>query len=336
MIRGMPINWIFGVFVSGVLLLASAPSNGATATDRVWRLGWLGFNAPPSSPDGAAALEAFREGMSSLGHMEKRDFVTEARFADTDINQLPGLAKELVDAGVDMIVTMGTPATAAAKQATSTIPIIMVGSADPVGRGFVAGLAHPGGNVTGLTTQAPDSDAKRLQLLKEALPHLARIGLLLNPNAGSAQETVSTVEAAATHLGVQLQPFNIHSPEVLPIAFTVAAQQHLDAFIVITDGLTFNQRGRIAELAIAAHLPIMCESHNFADAGALMTYGPSSADLARRAAGYVDRILKGAVPSELPVEQPRKFEFIVNLKSARALGLNIPQSIIAIADRVVE
>ncbi len=316
---------------AGAFAGVAAAARAQTGMPRVGLLS-VGTDADKPNP----VWVAFLRGLNDLGYAEGRNIAIDRAFAGGKYERLPELLAGLAARHVDVVVATGEAENVEARKALPATPIVMLFVPDPVAAGLVASLARPGGNVTGLTTQAPDTDAKRLQLLKDALPQLARIGLLLNPEAGVAKTTLSTTEAAAAQLGVQLQPLSMRNPEDLPGAFATASREHLDALVVMTDGVTFNQRSRIAELAIAAQLPIMCELRNFADAGALMAYGPSFADLARRAAGYVDRILKGAKPAELPVEQPTVFELVVNMKTAKALGITLPQPLLLRADAVIE
>ena len=319
------------IAAAGAVAASAAAARAQTAMPRI---GLLSVGTDPDKPN--PVWVAFLKGLDALGYAEGRNIAIERAFAGGKHERLPELLAGLAARQVDVVVATGETENIEAKKALPTTSIVMLFMPDPVAAGLVANLAHPGGTVTGLTTQAPDTDAKRLQLLKDALPQLAYVGLLINPEAAVAKTTLATTETAAAQLGVRLQALPMRSPDDLPGAFDSASRAHLDALVVMTDGLTFNQRGHIAELAIAAHLPLIGELRNFADAGALMAYGPSFADLARRAAGYVDRILRGAKPAELPVEQPTVFELVVNLKTANALGLTLPQAVLLRADAVIE
>jgi len=319
------------IAAAGAVAASAAAARAQTAMPRI---GLLSVGTDPDKPN--PVWVAFLKGLDALGYAEGRNIAIERAFAGGKHERLPELLAGLAARQVDVVVATGETENIEAKKALPTTSIVMLFMPDPVAAGLVANLAHPGGTVTGLTTQAPDTDAKRLQLLKDALPQLAYVGLLMNPEAAVAKTTLATTEKAAAQLGVRLQHLPMRSPDDLAGAFDSASRAHLDALVVMTDGLTFNQRGHIAELAIAAHLPLIGELRNFADAGALMAYGPSFADLARRAAGYVDRILRGAKPAELPVEQPTVFELVVNLKTANALGLTLPQAVLLRADAVIE
>jgi putative ABC transport system substrate-binding protein len=235
-----------------------------------------------------------------------------------------------------VIVATGDAETIAAKRGLPTTPIVMMLVQDPVGTGFVASLARPGGNVTGLTTLAPDLYSKRLELLKEALPGVARAGVLVNPTNAGSVAGANAMDGAARILGLQLQRLEVRGAEGLAETFARLTHERLQALVVVTDGVTFNQRARIADLAIQKRVPLVCEVREFVVAGCLMAYGPSYGDLARRAAFYVDRILKGAKPADLPVEQPTRFELVINRKTAQALGLTIPSSLLLRTDQVIE
>jgi len=319
------------IAAAGAIAASAAAARAQTAMPRI---GLLSVGTDPDKPN--PVWMAFLKGLDALGYTEGRNIAIERAFAGGKHERLPELLAGLAVRHVDVVGAAGETENIEAKKALPTTSIVMLFMPDPVAAGLVANLAHPGGTVTGLTTQAPDTDAKRLQLLKDALPQLAYVGLLMNPEAAVAKTTLATTEKAAAQLAVRLQPLPMRSPDDLPGAFDSASRAHLDALVVMTDGLTFNQRGHIAELAIAAHLPLIGELRNFADAGALMAYGPRFADLARRAAGYVDRILRGAKPAELPVEQPTVFELVVNLKTANALRLTLPQAVLLRADSVIE
>ena len=243
---------------------------------------------------------------------------------------------ELVRLNVDVIVAIGTPGPLAAKRATSAIPIVMAAAGDPLGSGLVASLARPGGNVTGMSLMAPDLGGKRLELLKELLPRLARVAVLWNAANPYAAIVFKETQTAGPTLGIEVQSLEVRGPDDFDGAFGIARRQRPDALITVEDPLTFSHRKRIADFAIGQQLPSLHGIREFAAAGGLMSYGASLADLYRRAAGYVDKILRGAKPADLPVQQPSKFEFVVNLKTARTLGLRIPDKLVALADEVIE
>ena len=284
----------------------------------------------------AANLEAFRQGLRALGYVERQNYAIEYRSADGRAERFPGLAAELVRLKVDLLVTRGTPAALAAKKATRTIPIVMATSGDPVGTGVVSSLARPGGNVTGMSTNTAELVDKRLGLLKEAIPGIARIALVQNMSNPTLVTQRKQIEVAARSLGIQPQYLDVRRPEDLGRAFDTAIKQRVDAVHVSLDTLTQNSLGRIVDLSAKHRLPAIYYSRDFVDAGGLMAYGVSYPESYRRAATYVDKIFKGAKPADLPVEQPTKFEFIINLKTARALGLTIPQSLLQRADEIIQ
>ena len=264
-----------------------------------------------------------------------KNIVIEWRSAEGKLDRLPALAAELVRLKVDVIVTAGPAATRAAKEATSTIPIVMAQDNDPVGNGFVASLARPGGNITGLSTLAPEISGKRLELLKEIVPKLSRVAVLgTSTNPGNAQ-SLKEMELAAGAFGVQLQYLDVLDPKDIETAFRAASKGRADAVLVLASPVLNSQRTQIADLAVKNRLPAIYSTPEFVEAGGLMSYGASFTDLYRRAATYVDKILKGAKPADLPVEQPTKFEFIINLKAAKQIGLTIPPNVLARADRVI-
>jgi putative ABC transport system substrate-binding protein len=305
----------------------------AQPPDRVRRIGFL---VPGNAGSDALRLllSEFLQGLRELGWIERQNVGIEYRFAEGKQDLLPDLALELVRSGVELIVAEGTPATQALKAATRTIPIVMATSGDPVRSGFVASLARPGGNITGLTLLAPDLSAKRLQLLKEIVPGLSRVALLSNAaNPASAFALEDTLTAARA-LGVEIHAVTVRTPDEFEDAF--AAIGKTGALLTASDGMFFNQRARIAELAGRNRLPALFPEKEFAQAGGLMSYGTSPKANFRRAAAYVDKILKGAAASDLPVEQPTRFELAVNLKTAKALGLDVPATLLAIADEVIE
>jgi putative ABC transport system substrate-binding protein len=297
----------------------------------------IGFFTPaPSSPETVAHLDAFRHGLRALGYVEGQNITIESRYAAGRLDRLPDLAAELVTLGVDIIVARGEAAARAAKQATGTIPIVMATSGDPVGTGLVVSLARPGGNVTGLSSMAPDTAGKRLQLLKQAVPRVSRVAFLYPLTFAASVLEVKEAQVTAPALGLTVHPLGVRAPDDLGRAFDAMTREHADALIIGGDPLTTSQQKRILEFAAKRRLPGMYFWAEFVQAGGLMAYGPSLPDMYRRAATYVDKILKGAKPADLPVEQPTKFELAINMKTAKALGLTIPPSVLVRADRVIQ
>ena len=285
------------------------------------------------SPESKEA-QAFRRGLRDAGYAEGRDLVIEWRSANGDYDRVPELVAALVQSKVDVIVMDSTVATRAAKRATSTVPLVMAGLADPIGSGLVANLAHPGGNVTGLSMMTTDLTAKRLQLLKETIPRLTRLAVLWNPATPYHPKVVDELKAVAPSLSIQLKFVGVRTPEEFGAAFSAVSGARAEALYVIDDPLFVNHQATLLELAWKRKLPVIGEKE-YVDGGGLMSYGSNAADLFRRSAGYVDKILKGAKPRDLPIEQPTKFEFVLNLKTARDLGITIPQSILVRADEVI-
>jgi putative ABC transport system substrate-binding protein len=298
----------------------------------------IGFLSPSSLSDSRTArfLQAFRQGLRELGYAEGQNIAIESRFAEGKWNQLPGLAAELVRVKVDVIVTYTTPATQAAKQATGTIPIVVATVIDPVAAGLVASLAHPGGNVTGLSQMVPELVGKQLEVLKEVAPKISRVALLSNPANSAHALAIRDMKVAARSLGVQLQLLEARGPSEIGSAFAAMTTERAGAVIVLVDSMLIDHRTRIADLAARRRLPTVSATIETAEAGGLIAYGPSVRDMFRRAAAYVDKILKGAKPADLPIEQPTKFELVINLRTARALGLTIPQSVLLRADQVIQ
>ena len=300
---------------------------------KVPQIGYLSSDSPSTI---AARIEAFHQGLRELGYVEGKNIFVEWRFADGKADRLPALAAELVRLKVDLVVTTGPAATRAAKEATITIPIVMAQDSDPVGNGLVASLARPGRNITGLSSLAAEISGKRLELLKEIVPRLSRVVVLgssITPgNAHALRET----ELAAKAFGVQLQYVDVLVSKDIAPAFRAAAKGRADALLVLTSLVLISQRPQLADLAVKSRLPAIYDRGEFVEDGGLLCYGTNFTDLSRRAATYVDRILKGAKPADLPVEQPTKFELVVNLKTANALGLTIPNSILVQATKVIE
>ena len=296
----------------------------------------IGFLGTTSAEVIKPRLEALRGGLRDLGYVEGKNLVIEWRFADNTLNRLSELAAELARIKVDIIVTSGLQAVGAAQKATTTIPIVMTNSPDPVGSGFVKTLARPGGNITGLSSVSVDIGPKHLEMLLSMVPKLSRVVVLTNPNNSANASSLKNIQAAARKTGVTILPLEARAPQEIENAFSMTAQKKAGAVIVVTDSF-FTQQGRqIAELAAKHRLPSISASREYADAGGLMSYGPNVADGFRRAATYVDKIFKGAKPADLPVEQPMKFELFINGKTAKALGLKIPQSLLISADKVIE
>jgi len=321
-----------------VLLLLSA-SLGTAAAQPPAKVQRVGYLSPGSSSDPARLrrFDAFRQGLRELGYVEGQNIAIESRWAEGKYERYPALVGDLVRSKVDVIVTVGGAATKAAQQATRTTPIVMSPVIDPVGSGLVASLARPGRNVTGITMIAPDLVGKQLELLKEAVPKLSRVALLWNPdNPGSAPQLVQA-EIAARALAVRLQALEARNPQEIDNAFAAMTRERAGALLLLADAiLGLNQRDQIAALAAKARLPAIYGVTEYAQAGGLMVYGANLLDLERRAATYVDRILKGANPADLPVEQPTKFELTINLRTAKAIGLTIPPSLLQRADQIID
>ncbi len=317
-----------------VSLLAAPQAAEAQQPRKVWRIGWL---SSASSSAGIARLEAFRHRLRELGYVEGQNLAIEYRWAEGRNDRLLAFAAELVRLGVDVIVTQGTLTTVAARQATTTLPIVFAVAGDPLGAGLVASLARPGANVTGFAVMGSEMAAKRLELLREVIPGVARIAVLWNSANPSSTPELRETETAARALGMQIQSVEVRDGRMLDSAFTAVARERAKAIVVLSDNMLFGQRKQIADLAAQKRLPGIAWTREFAEnGGLLMVYGPDVAEMHRRAADYVDRILKGAKPADLPVERPTKFELFINLKTAKALGLTIPQSLLARADTIIE
>jgi putative ABC transport system substrate-binding protein len=310
------------------------PSLSAQQTARLRRIGVL-LGVSPSDTEWLRRVASFTQALHLLGWTEGRNVAFEIRYAEGKLDRLPALVAELIQANVDIVVTQGSEPVQAARKATDTIPIVMAAVGDAVGAGFVASLARPGGNVTGLTLVATEQSAKRLELLKEILPRLARVAVLWNSNNVGVRLQIKEMERAASMLGIQLHSLPVTDANDLEAALQAAAQAGAEALITSDDFLIISHRARIVDLAMRRRLPVMGEFKPLAAAGAVMSYAPDQVDMWRRAAGYVDKIFKGAKPADLPVEQPIRFELIVNLKSAKALGLAIPESFVIRADEVI-
>ena len=296
----------------------------------------IGFLIGGSASAVAARTEAFRQGLRDLGYVEGKNIVIEWRSAKGKLDRLPALAAELVRLKVVVIVTAGPLPTRAAKEATTTIPIVMAQDPDPVGNGFVASLARPGGNITGLATLRPELSGKQLELLKETVPRLSRVAVFGTSTLPGNAQSLKEVELAAGASGVKLQYLDVLDPKDIETAFRAAVKGRADAVLMmVAGGVASSQRTQIVDLAVKSRLPVMYSERAYVEAGGLMTYGVNLADLSRRAATYVDKILKGAKPADLPVEQPMKFEFIINLIAAKQIGLTIPPNVLVRADKVI-
>ncbi len=314
----------------GAILFALCGSVDAQQSKKVSRLGFLS----PTSDD--SRVEAFRQGLRELGYVEGQNIAIEYRWADGKFEQLPDLALELVRLKVDVVVAVVTQASLAVKKATGTIPVVMIGVSDPVGSGLVVGLARPGANITGTSSMTAEIVGKQLELIKETIPKISRVGGLWNP-ANPVFQAIQRreAEAAARALGVQLQLVEARAPDEIDRAFAGVAKERMRALLVLNDPVFTAQRKQIADLSAKHRLPTVSGTREYTEVGGLMAYGPSFPDMYRRAAYYVDRILKGTKPADLPVEQPMKFEFSINLKAAKQIGLTIPPNVLARADKVI-
>jgi putative tryptophan/tyrosine transport system substrate-binding protein len=315
-----------GVLLAAPLVAAAQPAG------KVHRIGFL-WDSPAVWPH---ALEAFRQGLRDLGWVEGQNIIVEYRWTEGRFDRLPGLVEELVRLKVDLIVAPTSIYTGAAKRATSTIPIVFASHADPIGSGHVASLARPGTNATGLTIVMSETMAKSLELLKGTVPRLARVAVIWDPATPSHAPGLKAVEATGRALGLRLQPLAVRSVTEFDSAFAAIVRERDDAVLVLSTPLFMGGAKRLAELALTHKLPTMFGPREHVEAGGLMSYSPDRADLYRRAATYVDKIMKGANPADLPVQQATKFELVINLKTAKALGLAIPQSVLARADQVIE
>jgi putative ABC transport system substrate-binding protein len=302
----------------------------AQQQERARRIGYLS----PGQPVPVDAL--FVEALRQLGWIEGKNVLFEMRYAENDADRLARMAAELVRLNVDVIVAAGTLGPLAAKRATATIPIVMRSAGDPLGSGLVASLARPGGNVTGMSLMAPDLGGKRLEILKDMLPALSRVAILWNAANPYPAVVFRETESAARKLGVEVHSIEVRTPKDFDGALEAAVRQHPGALITVEDPLTMNYRNQIAEFAAKNRLPAIYGLREYVEAGGLMSYGANFPDQVRRAAGYVDKILKGAIPGNLPVEQPTKFELVINLKTVKALGLEVPPSILVRADELIE
>ncbi len=323
-------------FIGGVAsaLLAAPLAAHAQQAGKVSRIGYLGTSTAALERH---LIEAFRRELSDLGYIEGQNIAIVYRWAEGQDDRLPGLAADLVNQKPDVIVTSGTPGTLAAKQATTTIPIVMTSSSDPVQVGLVASLARPGGNVTGLTIVAPELEGKRLQIIQQLIPRLTRLGVLWNPGNPATKQVFEETKVIAERLRVTLEPVvAVRGVDEFESAFARIARARPQALDVLVDRLLLAHRTRIVDFLAEQRLPAMYPYREYVDAGGLLSYAPSNIALFRGAATYVDKLLKGAKPADLPVEQPTKFDLVINLKTAKALGLTIPQSLLLRADEVIQ
>jgi putative ABC transport system substrate-binding protein len=296
----------------------------------------IGFQSAASASAIAARIEAFRQGLRELGYVEGKNIAIEWRYAEGNFDRVPALAADLVRLNVDVIVTAGPMDTRAAKQATSTIPIVMTWDQDPVGSGFVATLARPGGNITGLSSLSPEISGKQLELLKDIVPRLSRAAFLGNSKEPGNDRAFEETEAAARSFGVQVQYLDLLAPKDLDTSFAAAIKERAQGILVLTSPVTFPYRKQVISRMAEHRIPAIYHRRQFVEDGGLMSYGVSQNDLDRRAATYVDKILKGAKPANLPIEQPTKFELVISLKAAKQIGLTIPPNVLARADKVIK
>jgi putative tryptophan/tyrosine transport system substrate-binding protein len=320
-------------FALGAMLFALCSSTQAQQPAKIPRIGFL---SAVSASTISARIEAFKQGLREFGYVEGTNIAIEWRYAEGKVDRLSELAAELVRLRVDVIVSGGPTVTRPLKEATSVIPIVMALDDDPVGSGFVSSLARPGGNITGLSTLAPEISGKQLELLKEIVPKLTRVAVIGNSTRAGTAQMLKETELAAETLKVQLQYLDVLAPKDIETAFRASSKGRADAVLVLTSPAFLSQRRQTAELAVKSRLPAIYSWPENVEDGGLMTYSVSITDLFRRAATYVDKILKGTKPADLPVEQPKKFEFIVNLKAAKQISLTIPPNVLVRADRVIK
>ena len=319
-----------------ITFLAASQRHGRlrrAAQSKIPRIGFMGNSTAALE---ANLVDAFREGLRELGYEEGRNIVIEYRWADGKYDRFPALVAELIAAKVDVIVTAGTPAALAVKKATTTVPLVMVAVGDPVGTGLVPSLARPGGNLTGLSSIAPDLEGKRLQLLREIVPALSHVAMFVNSVNPFHVSSMRQARAAAQAMGIKLQLHDIRKSEDLDDAFAAIRKERPDALLILADRVFLHNRERMVDFTKEQRLPNVNAYKELVEVGGLMSYGPSYEDMHKRAAIYVDKILKGAKPADLPIEQPSKFTFIVNLKAAKALGVTVPSQLLGLADQLIE
>jgi putative ABC transport system substrate-binding protein len=320
--------------ITAILFVSTQSAEAQQSRKSLPRIGFLSGASLVSTQD---RIEAFRQALGTLGYVEGTNLLIDWRFAEGDSTRLPGLAADLVQTKADVIVVAGgEPVAFAAKGATKTTPIIMANAFDPVTSGLVASLARPGGNVTGFTsTPGPEIHGKQTELLREVIPTLSRLGVLINPTSSFSALALKEIEATAQKLGISVQVVEARTVDDFEAAFATLAAKHTEALLQVPDPTLINQRTRLIDLETKRRMPTMHSSLEYADAGGLMAYGADRTELFRRTAGYVDKILKGAKPADLPVEQPTKFELVINLKTAKQIGLIIPPNVLARADRII-
>jgi len=318
---------------AAVWLALGAPAGHAQQRSRIPRVGFMGNSSAVLE---ANLIKPFRDGFRDLGYDEGHNIEIVFRWAEGDYARFPALIAELLAAKVEVLVTAGTPATLAVKRMTSTVPLVMVAVGDPVGTGIISSLARPGGNITGLSSLAPDLEGKRLELLREVVPNLTRVGFFLNPANAFHAVSMRQALAAASALQIKLQPHEVRNAEDLNTSFVTIAKERPDGLLILADRVFLHSRTRMMDFATKQKLPSVNAYRELVQAGGLMSYGPSYEDMHRRAAIYVDKILKGAKPAELPVELPTKFNLLINRKAAKALGIEVPPMLLARADEVVE
>ncbi len=323
-------------FIAGALAVVSAPlACFAQQQGKIWRVGFLAPTSRPVSLD-THRYGAFLRGMRELGYIEGKDFVMEWRFADEKYERLSGLAAELSGLKVDVMVVASTAAAQAALKVTTTVPIVIAAAIDPVGSGLAKSLARPGGNITGLSLSTTDVSPKNVELLAVMVPKLSRIAVITNPGNSAHSLVLNNIQNAAQKVGLKVLPLSARTPEEIDRGFAIMAQEHAQAVFFPADSFFFEQRQQIAQSALKSHIPSMFSYREHADAGGLMSYGLEIDEFYRLAATYVNKILKGAKPSELPIEQPMRFNLVINRKTAKALGLRVPQEILLRADKVID
>ncbi len=324
--------------VLALVALGAAAEPLASFAQQPPKIARIGFLSPASAAgDWGIRLQAFRDGLRELGYVEGKNLQLEVRWGEGKLERLPTLAAELVQLKVDVIVAASSPSVVAVSQATRTIPIVMPLSSDPVGDGLVTSLARPGGNITGLSVMSPELGEKRIQLLKEMYPKVSHaVAVLWNPDYVGMRARFEQARVAAPAVGLTVRSVEVRDTRELDAAFEAIAREHPEALLLLVDPLTLGQRSRIVEFAAEQRLPAIYETRDFVDVGGLISYGPNGLELFRRAATYVDKILRGAKPADLPIEQPTKFELVINMRAAKALGIKIPESILLRADKVIE
>ena len=322
-----------------IIAVSAPPTSHALGQDKIWRIGFLDLGTPPTTDRPSRTLEPFQRALDELGYKEGRNYIIDARFADTDWSRLPALAKELVDRGVDVVVTIGTPTVRAAKEATATIPIVMAGSQNPVENGFITSLAHPGGNVTGLThNPGPDFAGKALQLLKETAPYSSRVAILVALDRGFSS-SVDVQRAIAGDLEMTLLVHDVSeakSDDDFAAILSKIMEERADALFAFPEFTVDKHKNALLDFVSTNKLPSMFQEAHFVEGGGLMSYYTDFPELRRQAARYVEKIFKGAKPADLPVEQPSRFELTVNLNTAKVLGLTVPPSVLALAEKIFD